>query len=209
MKSVLAFGDSNTWGLVPGTGSRVRYPENVRWTGLLQSRLNDTRVIEEGLCGRTTVFEDELRVGRKGLSLLPVILESHAPLDAVIIMLGTNDCKSVYGASAHTIGKGIELCLDEIEKTVPAEKIILVSPIHLGDEVWRPDKDPEFDKDSIEVSHELREVYSRIAEKRGVRFLAASDIASPDKKDDEHLNEEGHKALSEAIYGKLTEINVA
>ena len=161
------------------------------------------------MCGRTTVFEDELRVGRKGLSLLPVILESHAPLDAVIIMLGTNDCKSIYGASAHTIGKGIELCLDEIEKTVPAEKIILVSPIHLGDEVWRPDKDPEFDKDSIEVSHELREVYSRIAEKRGVRFLAASDIASPDKKDDEHLNEEGHKALSEAIYSKLTEINVA
>ena len=70
MKSVLAFGDSNTWGLVPGTGSRVRYPENIRWTGLLQSRLNDTRVIEEGLCGRTTVFEDELRGGRKGLSPL-------------------------------------------------------------------------------------------------------------------------------------------
>ena len=124
-------------------------------------------------------------------------------------MLGTNDCKSVYGASAHTIGKGIELCLDEIEKTVPAEKIILVSPIHLGDDVWRPDKDPEFDKDSIEVSHELREVYSGIASKRGVRFLAASDIAAPDEADNEHLNAEGHKALSEAIFNKLAEINVA
>ncbi len=209
MKSILAFGDSNTWGLVPGTGPRVRYPENVRWTGLLQGRLNDTRVIEEGLCGRTTVFEDELRAGRKGLSLLPVILESHAPLDAVIIMLGTNDCKSVYSASAYTIGKGIELCLDEIEKIVPSEKIILVSPIHLGDDVWKPEKDPEFGKDSIEISHKLREVYSKIASKRGVSFLAASDVASPDERDDEHLNEEGHKALSNAIYDKLTEINVA
>lgn len=74
------------------------------------------RIIEEGLCGRTTAFEDELRLGRKGSAALPMILESQYPLDTAIVMLGTNDCKSVYSLSAATIGKGIELCLDEIQK---------------------------------------------------------------------------------------------
>ena len=56
---------------------------------------------EEGLCGRTTVFEDELREGRKGAAFLPTLLESHAPVDRVVLMLGTNDCKTFYNASAE------------------------------------------------------------------------------------------------------------
>ena len=79
MKNILVFGDSNTWGLIPGT--HERYPWGVRWTSILQEkeRCNNTRIIEEGLCGRTTIFEDELRPGRKGLDMLPVLLETHNP----------------------------------------------------------------------------------------------------------------------------------
>ncbi|MBP5727656.1 MAG: arylesterase, partial [Clostridia bacterium] len=61
MKQILAFGDSNTWGLVPGTGER--YPEQIRWTGILRNaaaRL-DFAVLEDGLCGWTTVFRDPFR----------------------------------------------------------------------------------------------------------------------------------------------------
>ena len=115
MKQILAFGDSNTWGLVPGSHPQERYPWGVRWTSILQEKRKDVRVIEEGLCGRTTVFEDELRPGRNGINSLPVILESHSPIDQVIIMLGTNDRKSFYNVSANTIGKGIERCLDALE----------------------------------------------------------------------------------------------
>lgn len=87
----MCFGDSNTYGYIPG--GEGRYPWEVRWTGILADRLyqEGIRVTEEGLCGRTTVFEDELRVIRKGSDLLPALLESHKPLDTVIIMLGTND----------------------------------------------------------------------------------------------------------------------
>lgn len=48
-KSILCFGDSNTWGLIAGT--KERYPWGVRWTSLLQEKLPfpDYRVIEEGL----------------------------------------------------------------------------------------------------------------------------------------------------------------
>ena len=144
MKYVLAFGDSNTWGLVPGSVTKERYPWGSRWTSILQERCPDLRVIEEGLCGRTTVFEDDLRPGRRGIEALPLILETHHPLDAAVVMLGTNDCKPVYGASSHTIGRGLELCLEEIERSISPERILVVSPLLFGEDVWRPEKDPEF-----------------------------------------------------------------
>ena len=104
--NILCFGDSNTWGYKPDKSGR--YDENIRWTGLLQKKLGSGyHIIEEGLCGRTTVFHDELREGRRGLDMIGVTVEMHDPLDLVIIMLGTNDCKSRYGASASVIAKGL------------------------------------------------------------------------------------------------------
>ena len=200
MRELLAFGDSNTWGLVPGKNLKNRYPRNKRWTGILEDKLKDVRIYEVGLCGRTTVFEDELRPCRRGVDLLPVLLESHYPVDGVILMLGTNDCKSYYNASPYTIGKGVELCLAEIEKYILPEKVVLVSPILLGEDVWRPEKDPEFDKKSVEVCKGLKEVYREIAARHGNKFIAASDYAEASKVDDEHLNEEGHAKLAEAIF---------
>ena len=87
MKEILCFGDSNTYGLIPGT--KNRYGRDTRWTGLIEQQLygKGCRIIEEGLCGRTTVFEDELREGRKGAAFLPTLLESHAPVDRVVLML--------------------------------------------------------------------------------------------------------------------------
>ena len=151
MKRILCFGDSNTYGYIPGGAGR--YGENIRWTGRLQDKMStEAIIIEEGLCGRTTVFQDELRIGRKGIELLPVLLESHAPLDVVVVMLGTNDCKTVYGASAEVIGKGIEKIIGQIRAILPETRILLISPILLGNEVWKTEYDPEFNKESVLVS---------------------------------------------------------
>ena len=208
MKQILCFGDSNTWGLIPAT--RKRYPWGVRWTSILQEKTkkDDVRIIEEGLCGRTTVFEDELRTGRKGTAVLPMILESHSPLDEVIIMLGTNDCKRAYNVSAEVIGKGAELLISQVKAIQPQSKILLVSTIDLGDEVWKSEFDPEFSKESVAVSKQLKNVYEKVAEKENVYFLAASDFAKSSKKDMEHLSTEGHAALAEAIYKKQKEMNI-
>ena len=171
MREILCFGDSNTYGLIPGT--KERYKENIRWTGILQQKLKekDCRIVEEGLCGRTTVFEDELRKNRKGSDLLPVLLESHAPIDQVVLMLGTNDCKSYYHASAEVIGLGVEKLIGQIRQAGEHIKILLVSPILLGEKVWEPEYDPEFDEQSVETSRQLKMVYSRIAKKHGIDFL--------------------------------------
>ncbi len=207
MANILAFGDSNTWGLIPGT--KERYPWGIRWTSLVQEKLHDGRIIEDGLCGRTTVFDDQLRPFRKGAEILPLSIESNYPLDAAIIMLGTNDCKTVFNASSHIIGKGLELCLDELEKYIAPDKILVVSPIKLGDEVYLPEKDPEFDAASVNTSKRLKSEYEQIARRRGNQFLAASDFADPSSVDDEHMDERGHKNLSEAIVNKLEEMKIA
>ena len=127
MKQILCFGDSNTYGLIPGTGNR--YDWNIRWTGIVGGKLNGAgyRIIEEGLCGRTTVFDDPLRAGRRGTEILPLLLETHKPVDIVILMLGTNDCKTHYDASAQVIGLGIRNLLTQIKNMIPGAKVLLIS----------------------------------------------------------------------------------
>lgn len=205
MKEILCFGDSNTYGLIPGTTRR--YDRETRWTGILAEKLYDKgyRIIEEGLCGRTSVFDDATRDGRNGAKVLPMLLETHAPLDQVVLMLGTNDCKIYNHASAERIGKGIEKLIQQIKKHDPTIDILLVSPIELGEDVWKPGFDPEFDQHSVKVSKQLKQTYLKIAWKYGCDFLAASDVAKPSKADMEHMNEKGHKNLAKAIESFLVE----
>lgn len=108
VKRILCFGDSNTYGYIPGGNGR-RYGPDVRWTGLLSAWLKpECLIIEEGLPGRTTVFEDPILPGRKGSDYFYPCLWSHAPLDMLLLMLGTNDCKMRFGASAKNIASGME-----------------------------------------------------------------------------------------------------
>ena len=100
--------------------SDQRYGWGIRWTSILDDKVSAKgyRVIEEGLCGRTTVFDDPFRTERRGTEMLPAILESHRPVDTIVLMLGTNDCKSVYSATPEVIGQGIEQLLDQIKAVI-------------------------------------------------------------------------------------------
>ena len=100
MEQIIAYGDSNTWGLNPVL--KNRYPENVRWTGILRSRLGRIGIAlaEEGLCGRTTVFRDLRREGLVGAEDIPQALTRNPQASGAIVMLGTNDCKKTFGATA-------------------------------------------------------------------------------------------------------------
>lgn len=206
MKQILCFGDSNTYGYIPDkTG---RYDEKTRWTGILNDKFlgKGYRVIEEGLCGRTTVFDDPLREGRRGSQLLPILLETHKPVDTVVLMLGTNDCKRIYDASAGVIGKGIERLLQQIRTSDEHIKVLLVSPIALAEGVGDEGFDPEFDEKSVETSLRLPKVYEEIAHRWNAFYLPASKYAKASETDREHLDEKGHENLAGAIFHKLEEI---
>lgn len=205
MKQVIAYGDSNTWGLNPVM--KNRYPEDARWTGILRRRLLQAGffLAEEGRCGRTTAFEDPHRSGLNGAKEVPRVLDRNPGAAAAIIMLGTNDCKKAFRATAEEIGAGLECVLNEFEHRISPERILVISPVILGENVWKPEKDPDFDRRSVLVSTGLKAVYEGLARRRGHLFLAASDHVSPSSYDDEHLNAEGHEILANAVWKTLSE----
>ena len=117
MKSVVCFGDSNTYGYDPSTGDR--FPDSVRWTCLLQGLLGDGyKVIEEGLNGRTTVFEDPNDDWKKGVDYIKGILCTHRPVDYLVIMLGSNDMKTIFNASPDDISAGLNEIVQKAEKVM-------------------------------------------------------------------------------------------
>lgn len=207
MKRILCFGDSNTYGYKPDKSGR--FDETVRWTGKISQRLGDDyRVIEEGLCGRTTIFEDELRTGRRGIDLVGTLVETHNPIDIFVVMLGTNDCKTRYKASAGIIAKGLERLIEEAEiKSSNKMKILVISPILLGKGVGEEGYDTEFDEHSELVSTQLAAEYEKFAKEKGYYYLDASRYAASSPIDREHLDSEGHARLAEAVYNKLVKIS--
>ena len=108
MKSVLCYGDSLTWGYDPETVGRHAFAD--RWPSVLGYALGPgVNVIAEGLNGRTTAYDDHLAdCERNGVKLLPSVLESHKPLDLVILLLGTNDMKRGISGTAIGATKGID-----------------------------------------------------------------------------------------------------
>lgn len=195
MKTILCYGDSNTWGDDPESGNRFSW--SVRWPGVLQSQLNDGyRVIEEGLCGRTAIADDPKEWGRNGLQILPVILRSHAPLDLVILMLGTNDLKERASLSAEAIADGMSLLADCC-RAHGVVNVLLVSPpviqsgrARLSDICW---------KTAGATSRELAPLYRTVAEECGCEYFDAATVAEVGDCDGIHLTAAAHQRLGEAL----------
>ena len=202
VKAILCYGDSNTWGYEPGTGNR--YPRDKTWPGVLRKALGEGYfVIDEGLNGRTTVWDDPTQLfpeKRNGLKYLIPCLESHMPLDLVIIMLGTNDLKRRFSASPVEVAKSIKALVEAVQRSGAgpgggSPKILIIAPpkiewpIEFGEEL----------EGAEEKSKKLSQYYRLIAKEMGCEFLDASEIVSPSKVDGVHLGLDGHRKLGEAL----------
>lgn len=203
MKTVLCYGDSNTYGYDPSNG--LRYPKTVRWTGRLQQLLGEEySVIEEGCNGRTTVFEDPVEGWKRGIDYLRPCLNTHKPVDIVILMLGTNDLKELFKATAGDVAQGVETLVDVIqsftqEKQGYASKVILVSPPNIEAGVCGSAFSGSFGLRAVEESKRLAGYYKEVADKKGCMFLNASKHIRPSKEDFVHLSPEGHAVLAEML----------
>jgi lysophospholipase L1-like esterase len=201
-KTILCYGDSNTWGRVP---RGERYPRSIRWVNVLQKLLGDGyEVINEGLNGRTFNALDPEKPFRNGLSHLKSILKTHNPIDLIIVMLGTNDVKIIYNLQPEEIAKHLEKTIQSIQGE-QISKILVVCPTEV---IMPEDNNLEEDfKRSPELSQKLAPLFRVVAEKYGCDFINAQDHISSSKIDGFHLDPEAHFKLAKVIREKIQTIS--
>lgn len=212
IKRILCYGDSNTWGFMPGSGERQ--PESKRWTGVCQKALGENyRIIEAGLNGRMTVRDDPFNDYLNGKKCLGYTLISQKPLDLAVLMLGTNDLKYTNAVGAATGADELTRILlnaNEIYRTSQpifpkGAKVLLVAPPLIADEIskLRPDSTLA---GGAEDSKRFKELYKGIAKARGAYFLDAALYTEPSLEDCVHITAESHTRLGLAIAEKIKEI---
>ncbi len=206
--TVLCYGDSNTHGTKPDRSGRFAADE--RWTGILQTQLGDGYyVIEEGLGGRTTDLDHYVptKPNRSGITYFKACFESHAPLDIVIIMLGTNDMKTFYNRPVGEIGLALEQYPEYIAKLCDSWKIrrpriVLVSPPRIDATapkfVESMPTPGVYDETSVRKSEELASIIKQLAARTVCQFFDAASVTNTGE-DGLHLNLQSHKALAEAL----------
>ena len=209
MKNILCFGDSLTWGFNPSNGTRYSYSD--RWAGVLQKKLgNDYHVIEGGLNGRTTAWKTQATPDRSGLEQLPFLLESHAPLDLVVIFLGTNDLNVYAKRTAIDAATGcMRLMLTALKSMSGpnglSPKILLLSPPHIIE--------PKNFMDTIFAGMEAESRqfalhYRRVADFSHIHFLDTAPFIKPSKADGIHLDAEENHTLAKEVAKKMKHIGV-
>jgi len=199
MKTILCYGDSNTWGYNPAT--KERYGHDQRWTRRLQALLGDTFwVLEEGQNGRTTVHDDPVEGNKNGLTYLIPCLESHKPLDLVVLMLGTNDLKLRMSKTSQDIAKSVGRLVKHIQASESgsgglAPKVLIIAPPPLG----RLDDFAESFSGGSEKSRSLGARYRIIADERGCAFLDASTVIRSSDVDGIHFDADQLPLLASAL----------
>ena len=202
MMQVLCYGDSNTWGSDPADDER-RFEWPLRWPGVLQRELGEAfHVVEEGLGGRTTVIDDPLLPHRSGLELLAPVLETHAPLDLVIVMLGTNDISYAWASAADPPTapppSPISCCAARWSRRrrpcSPARVPAARCPVHGG---RRAGTGPE------EKSRALRGEFARVAAALRCPWLEAGEVIATSALDGWHLELSQHELLGVAVAAKV------
>ncbi len=209
MATIVCYGDSNTWGAAPlkTRADLARFAPADRWPSVMAEKLGGGHtVIAEGLNGRTTVHDDPADGGpiKNGIRFLPVVLESHAPIDLVIIKLGTNDLKMRFSVPAYDIADGAGRLVDLVlaAKNAPAKappKVLLVSPAPIAGLTWLADMFEGGEEKSRRLGAEMK----RVADDRGIPYLDAGTVIQSSPIDGIHLDKEGQHALGEAIATKV------
>ena len=209
-KCILCYGDSNTWGYIPTGG---RYEEDTRWPMRMGELLGDGyAVVEEGFNGRTCVYDDPVEGGFKsGLQYLPPCLMSHNPLDAVLIMLGTNDTKRRFGLTPMTIGQGMMQLvrtakLYAVNDEGQSARVVIVAPPLILDNLMETRHAECFGEQAIEVSRGLSHEFRRISKLMRCDFFDAAPYAEVSPLDAVHMTARGHIQLAEAMAGKVRSV---
>lgn len=203
MQHILVYSDSLTWGIIPNT--RQRLPFDQRWPGVMEIALNQqghtTRVIEDCLNGRRTVFEDPYKPGRNGLQGLSQRIEIHSPLSLVILMLGTNDFQSMHPHTAWHAAQGVSTLVQAI-RTAPIEPGMPVPPVMIvaPPAITTPQGSMAAKFHGAELKClGLTAAYAEVAQAMGCAFMDAGSVVTTSLVDGVHLDAPQHMTLGQAM----------
>ncbi|MDR1516011.1 MAG: SGNH/GDSL hydrolase family protein [Synergistaceae bacterium] len=212
-KTILVFGDSNSWGWNPNNDlvkQFERWDDDIRWPGVLQKELGDSyKVLVDGLNGRTTVWDDPIEEYRCGKDQIIPSMDAAAPIDLIIIFVGTNDLKVRYTVSAQDIANGAAILVRKAlgqsgAFTGGVPKVILIGPPPLG-----PVSNGVFKLmfgGNEEKSKHLGAHYKAVAETFGVEFLDAGSVTKGSGIDGLHLDADQHECLGKALVGLVKKV---
>ncbi len=207
MKNVLLYGDSNVWGDNFITGCRI--PKEKQWTNLLREKTHGKyEIYQEGLPGRVAGDEEEEKVYKNGKDTFMAIFRTHAPLDIIIVALGTNDLQIKYDRSTENIIKDLlwykeiveELYQDEEDrkkyfKNAKMPKIIYILP-------------PNFDykkRACVVLNHDSekkrQEIIGYFSSNEKIETLLFNDAHLFE--DGIHFNYEDHEKMAKLVEGVL------
>lgn len=216
MKTIVCYGDSNTWGFKPEPArpaiETARFAWNVRWTGILQKLLGSGfRVEEEGLSGRTTAFNDLFDERLNGLRYLDCCLLTKMPVDLAILMLGTNDTKEYFGVDAYHISCGLEQLILKIKQggygpSGKCPEILIVSPANLRENIYSTWTGEVFGKGCLKKDMSLKKYYQQVADRNSCRFIDAANFVEASAVDAVHLDAKNHDKLARVIYKETMKI---
>ena len=144
---------------------------------------------------------------KNGLAVLPALLDSHRPIDLVIIMLGTNDLKMRYSLPAMDIAASLQRLLNCIATSISgpdlsAPKVLIVAPVPILETGYLA----EMFEGGAAKSRKLAPYFEAVAKRNNVGFLDAGSVAQVDPVDGIHLIPEGHAAIGTAIAATVSEM---
>jgi len=202
-RTVLCYGDSNTWGYVPGSAGE-RFPREVRWPVRLARALGEEwEVIAEGLNGRTATLDSPVAEGRNGLPYLLPCLHSHAPIDVVVIFLGTNDVGDRYALPSRDVAGAVGRLVRVVRTSEAgpgggAPSVLVVCPPPFGSD----DPDYGFTR-AAEETPRLGAWFAEMCAQLGCELLDLDGVVAYSDLDGHHLEPEGHATLARAVEERL------
>lgn len=203
MRHILIYSDSLSWGIIPTTRKRLLFEQ--RWPGVMEMALCSAgahvRVIEDCLNGRRTVWDDPFKPGRNGLVGLAQRIESHSPLDLVVLMLGTNDFQSMHEHNAWHSSQGILALVSAIrtapiEPGMPVPQILVVAPPAM--QTPKGPIAPKFEGGEKKCIG-LAEAYRKVCTEIDCHFFDAGSVVTSSAIDGVHLDLEQHYTLGKAV----------
>ena len=199
MKTILFYGDSNTYGYDPRSFFGDRFSREIRWTSRLAAAAEkDWKVFAEGLNGR------EIPSGKYELQHVYSLLQGGiqgTPPDWFAVMLGTNDLFSTYpDFSADHVSKKMARFLDQIREAAPNISLLLMAPPLIGRENASSLEEQLLYRESLQ----LGVLYEELVLQRALAFVNTAEWSIPMGFDGVHFSEEGHRIFADRMLEILS-----